>query len=52
MMVDLKRKTIRDWLDTLQIGEKTLSNIQNCPRSGLTDAMDELIEGNPLAGCT
>jgi integrase len=27
MMVDLKRKTIKNWLDTLEIGEKTLSNI-------------------------
>ena len=53
MMVDLKRKMIKDWCDTLQISNKTLSNIQSCLRSALTDAIDEeLIETNPLAGWT
>ncbi|MBD1589622.1 tyrosine-type recombinase/integrase [Pseudomonas typographi] len=53
MLVDLKRKIIRDWLDTLQVGNKTLSNIQSCLRSALNDACDEeLIELNPLAGWT
>jgi integrase len=53
MLVDLKRKMIKDRLDTLQVGIKTLSNIQSCLRSGLTDAVDEkLIELNPLAGWT
>jgi integrase len=53
MMVDLKRKMIKDWCDTLQIGNKTLSNIQSCLRSALTDAVDdELLETNPLAGWT
>ena len=53
MLVDLKRKVIKDWLDTLLVGNKTLSNIQSCLRSALTDAVDEeLIELNPLAGWT
>jgi integrase len=53
MMVDLKRKAVRDWLDTLEVGNKTLSNIQSCLRSALNDASEEeLIELNPLAGWT
>ncbi|WP_138761939.1 Arm DNA-binding domain-containing protein [Pseudomonas lactis] len=53
MLVDLKRKTVRDWLDTLEVGNKTLSNIQSCLRSALNDATEEeLIELNPLAGWT
>lgn len=53
MMVELKRKAVRDWLDTLEVGNKTLSNIQSCLRSALNDATEEeLIESNPLAGWT
>ncbi len=53
MLVDLKRKTVRDWLDKLEVGNKTLSNIQSCLRSALNDACEEeLIESNPLAGWT
>jgi integrase len=53
MLVDLKRKAVRDWLDTLDVGNKTLSNIQSCLRSALNDATEEeLIEQNPLAGWT
>ncbi|MEI4521196.1 Arm DNA-binding domain-containing protein [Pseudomonas sp. CCNWLW23] len=53
MLVDLKRKAVRDWLDTLEVGNKTLSNIQSCLRSALNDATEEeLIEQNPLAGWT
>ncbi|WP_311968875.1 Arm DNA-binding domain-containing protein [Pseudomonas baltica] len=53
MLVDLKRKIVRDWLDTLLVGNKTLSNIQSCLRSALNDACEEeLIELNPLAGWT
>ncbi|AOE63759.1 DUF3596 domain-containing protein [Pseudomonas corrugata] len=53
MLVDLKRKVVRDWLDTLEVSNKTLSNIQSCLRSALNDATDEeLIELNPLAGWT
>lgn len=53
-LVDLKRKTLRDWLNTLEVSNKTLSNIQSCLRSALNDAVDEeeLIEANPLAGWT
>lgn len=54
LLVDLKRKTIRDWLNTLEVSNKTLSNIQSCLRSALNDAVDheELLETNPLAGWT
>lgn len=53
MLVDLKRKVVRDWLDTLQVSNKTLSNIQSCLRSALNDACEEeLIEVNPMAGWT
>lgn len=53
LVVDLKRKTIRDWLDGLQVSNKTLSNIQSCLRSALNDAVDEeLLDTNPLAGWT
>lgn len=53
-LVDLKRKTVRDWLNTLEVSNKTLSNIQSCLRSALNDAVDEeeLIDINPLAGWT
>lgn len=53
MVVDLKRKAVRDWLATLQVSNKTLRNIQSCLRSALNDAVDEeLVEVNPLAGWT
>lgn len=53
MVIDLKRKAIRDWLSTLGVSNKTLSNIQSCLRSALDDATEEeLIEVNPLAGWT
>ncbi|WP_416364989.1 Arm DNA-binding domain-containing protein [Pseudomonas sp. NFX183] len=53
MLVDLKRKAVRDWLDTLEVSNKTLSNVQSCLRSALNDAAEEeLIELNPLAGWT
>lgn len=53
LVVDLKRKAVRDWLDTLDVSNKTLSNIQSCLRSALNDAAEEeLIELNPLAGWT
>lgn len=53
MVVDTKRKTVKDWLDDLDVGNKTLSNIQSCLRSALSDAVEEeLIDSNPLAGWT
>jgi integrase len=53
MLVDLKRKIVRDWLDTLLVGGKTLSNIQSCLRSALNDACEEeLIDVNPMAAWT
>lgn len=53
LVVDLKRKAIRDWLDGLEISNKTLSNIQSCLRSAMNDAVDEeLVDINPLSGWT
>ncbi|MPQ84526.1 DUF3596 domain-containing protein [Pseudomonas sp. MAFF 730085] len=53
MLADLRRKAVRDWLDTLEVSNKTLSNIQSCLRSALDDAAEEeLIDQNPLAGWT
>ncbi|RMP18259.1 Prophage PssSM-03, phage integrase protein [Pseudomonas syringae pv. delphinii] len=53
MVVELKRKEVRDWLSTLEVSNKTLSNIQSCLRSALNDAAEEeLIDVNPLAGWT
>lgn len=53
MIVELKRKDVRDWLNTLEVSNKTLSNIQSCLRSALNDAAEEeLIDLNPLAGWT
>lgn len=53
LVLDFKRKLVRDWLDGLQVGNKTLSNIQSCLRSALNDAVDEeLLDVNPLAGWT
>lgn len=53
LVVDFKRKLVRDWLDGLQVSNKTLSNIQSCLRSALNDAVDEeLLDTNPLAGWT
>lgn len=53
LVVDVKRKTVRDWLDSLEVGNKTLSNIQSCLRSALSDAVEEeLIDSNPIAGWT
>lgn len=53
MVVEFKRKALKDWLDTLEVGNKTLSNIQSCLRSALNDAVDEeILELNPLAGWT
>lgn len=53
LIVDLKRKDVRDWLNTLEVSNKTLSNIQSCLRSALNDAAEEeLIDLNPLAGWT
>lgn len=53
MVVEFRRKHAKDWLDTLEVSNKTLSNIQSCLRSALNDAVDEeLIDLNPLAGWT
>ena len=50
---DLKRKDVRDWLDTMTVSNKTLSNRQSVLRAALDDAVqDELIALNPLFGWT
>lgn len=52
-MADLKRPQFRDWLDTLDCGNKRLANIQSVMRKALDDAVsDELIPSNPLYGWT
>ncbi len=53
LVVEFRRKHAKDWLDKLEVSNKTLSNIQSCLRSALNDAVDEeLIDLNPLAGWT
>ncbi len=52
-LVELNRRTLREWLEGLSVGNKTLRNIQSAIRAGLKDAVDdELVETNPLAGWT
>jgi len=52
-LIAISRKTVRDALSDMKVGNKRLSNIQSCLRSALDDALDdELIEINPLAGWT
>jgi len=53
VLSDLKRKDVRDWLDTMTCSNKTLSNRQSVLRAALDDAVnDELIDTNPLFGWT
>lgn len=48
---DLKRKDVREKLDELESGNKTLANIQSVLRKALDDAIEaEMIETNPLSG--
>ncbi|NOV27401.1 site-specific integrase [Cupriavidus necator] len=52
-LADLKRTTVRDWLDKLDCTNKRLANIQSVLRKALDDAVDdELIAANPLYGWT
>ena len=52
-LADLKRTTVRDWLDKLDCTNKRLANIQSVLRKSLDDAVeDELIAANPLYGWT
>lgn len=53
MLVDLKRTIVCEWLNTLLVSNKTLSNVQSPLRSVFNDTCEEeLIEVNPLAGWT
>lgn len=50
-IIDLKRSDIRAWLQTKNVGNKRLANIQSMLRTALQDAVEEeLIEHNPLYG--
>lgn len=50
ILSNLKRTDVRDWLETKNVSNKRLVNIQSALRAALQDAvMDELIETNPLA---
>lgn len=52
-LIELSRRTLREWLEGLPVSNKTLRNIQSAIRAALKDALDdELIETNPLAGWT
>lgn len=52
-LADLKRTTVRDWLDKLDCTNKRLANIQSVLRKAFDDAVDdELIAANPLYGWT
>jgi len=47
----IKKKDVREKLEQLEVGNKTLGNIQSVLRAALSDALeDELIEANPLVG--
>lgn len=41
MLSDIKRKDVRQWLDTLTAGNKRLANIQSVLRKALSDAVDD-----------
>lgn len=50
-LADLKRADIRTWLQSKNVSNKRLSNIQSMLRTALQDAVDdEIIEINPLYG--
>jgi integrase len=52
-LFEVRRRHVRDWLDTITSTNKRLANIQSVLRKALADAVDdELIETNPLAGWT
>lgn len=49
ILSDLKRSHVRDFLRPMQVGNKTLANLQSTLRKALQDAVqDEVIETNPL----
>lgn len=51
MLSDIKRKDVREKLDELESGNKTLANIQSVLRKALDDAVEaEILEANPLSG--
>ncbi len=51
MLSELRRKDVRERLDTVESSNKTLANIQSVLRKALDDAIEsEYIEVNPLSG--
>jgi len=51
MLSDVKRKDVREKLDEIESGNKTLANIQSVLRKAFDDAVEaEMIDTNPLAG--
>lgn len=51
MLSDIKRKDVREKLDAIDAGNKTLANIQSVLRKALDDAVEaEIVDINPLAG--
>jgi len=48
---ELKRTALREWFETKEVSNKTLTNMQSLLRAALQDAvMEELLESNPLFG--
>ena len=51
LLAEVTRPQVRNWLASLNCGNKRLSNILMVLRSALSDAMhDELLDNNPLQG--
>jgi integrase len=48
---ELSKKIVREKMAGYQVSNKTLTNVQSCFRSALSDAVeDEILESNPLSG--
>lgn len=51
VLSDVKRKDVREKLDEIESGNKTLANIQSVLRKAFDDAVEaEIVDSNPLAG--
>lgn len=51
LLPDLKRTALREWFETKEVSNKTLTNMQSLLRAALQDAvMEETLESNPLFG--
>lgn len=52
-LVEFTRMHLRDWLNTLNVSNKTLRNLQSILRASLDEAVEEsILQANPLAGWT